>query len=76
MSKCGAPNVKEIGFSIISKSVNDSFPLLAVSSVASLHTMASRKSDFKYSRLLGKGSYGSVYKCIRNADGLECVLPY
>lgn len=37
--------------------------------------MASRKSDFKYSRLLGKGSFGSVYKCIRNADGLECVLP-
>ena len=50
--------------------------MLAVSSVASPHTMASRKSDFKYSRLLGKGSYGSVYKCIRNADGLECVLPY
>ena len=30
--------------------------------------------DFSIARLLGKGSYGSVYKAIRNNDGLEYAI--
>lgn len=30
--------------------------------------------DFKVTMALGKGSYGSVYKCKRRSDGFECVI--
>ena len=29
--------------------------------------------DFKVMQLLGKGSFGSVYKCKRLADGFLCA---
>lgn len=30
--------------------------------------------DFKNQQLLGKGSYGAVYRAERKSDGFECVL--